>query len=262
MIDEVYSLITLPTKQEIMNRAKILVYKGYETPKGKKLKFKPHRSRVEVLKDKTVRLVEDDIQLFESLTSEGLMIPREGGERSGGRVFDSFTLMPKWIREMIKIEDQTLIEIDYASLHPNLAKTIYDHTNEHISHDDIITFYKSQHDKSLSRKIVKQQHLKFFNLPQGRMRCNALYEYYVHNHQTLINKVLKVKDQFGYKKVSMELFEAEVKLMTRVISKLKREGIKAIYVYDALMVPAEQVALVKRIMNETALELSVNTYVK
>ena len=51
--------------------------------------------------------IEDNIKMFEYLTNRGFMIPSAGDEKSGGRIVDSFTLMPTWIREQITINSKS-----------------------------------------------------------------------------------------------------------------------------------------------------------
>ena len=44
---------------------------------------------------------------------------------AGGRISDSITLMPSWIRKLIKINGRYINQIDFTCLHPNLAVQIY-----------------------------------------------------------------------------------------------------------------------------------------
>lgn len=65
------------------------------------------------------------------------MIPTVGDERSGGRVVDSFTLMPAWIRNEININGKKLTECDYIALHPNIAVKLYDGIESYLTHPKV-----------------------------------------------------------------------------------------------------------------------------
>ena len=50
---------------------------------------------------------------------------------------DSFNLMSSWIRELIKIDEEEIVEVDYKALHPNLATKIYEGRSRFILHQDV-----------------------------------------------------------------------------------------------------------------------------
>src|ERR1035437_10361686 len=101
------------------------------------------------------------------------MIPIDGSAESGGRVVDSFTLMPSWIRNLVKINGKRLIECDYIALHPNIAIKLYGGKTEYITHGDVALELK------LKVLPVKVEHLSFFNKKVWGMKHSFLYDYYL-----------------------------------------------------------------------------------
>lgn len=68
------------------------------------------------------------------MTGRGFLIPSAGDMFSGGRVVDSCTLMPAWVREQITIDGKNLAECDYTALYPNIGIKLIVHWL--ISHRD------------------------------------------------------------------------------------------------------------------------------
>jgi len=63
------------------------------------------------LNKKDFYVFENSVEFFNVLTENGKMEPRGTGFRAGGRVVTSFTLMPTWIRKMIRKNGKELFEI-------------------------------------------------------------------------------------------------------------------------------------------------------
>lgn len=251
-----YPKIDLPTEKEILAEAKRLVKIGYITKKGKKLTFR-YRHKNHFWKDADKRsFVEDSIELYNFLTKRGFMIPVIGDGITGGRVVDSFTLMPSWIRNLIKIDGQKVVECDYKALHPNIAISVYGGTDEHISHEKV----SEALDMPLNQ--VKKEHLSFFNKPVNQMRGSKIYNYYKMNQPNMLNniEVDKSSSKLGYKITTNKLFKAEVNLMTDVIRTLNVLNITVGYVYDSLITTEKNKILVQSIMNRIAIKHNINTY--
>ena len=255
---EFYSTITLPTKDEIIAEAKKLVNKGHVTKKGKKLTFLNKHIPSYFKNPEDRSYVEHSIEIFEYLTGNGLMIPEEGSESSGGRVVDSFTLMPSWIRNLVKVDGQSFAECDYSCLHPNIAMSIYGGSKEFIQHKDIAS------DLGIDVSTVKLEHLSFFNKQVWQMKQSPLYTYYMKEDPMMINKIIQEKynSPFKHKATSRNLFKKEVEIMTEVINQLNHEGIFVGYVYDALFCNASYAPKVKHVMDATINNLGVKTTAK
>ncbi len=189
----VYGDITLPTKEQILKEAKRLIKfeGGYFTEKQKKLTFLNKHSR-DYFKDSDKRsFVEDAVEIFEYLTDNGLMIPSAGGEESGGRIVDSFTLMPSWIRNLVKYKGKILIECDYKALHPNIAIKLYGGNKGYITHGDIALELKDDVN-------VKVEHLSF-NKEVWQMKQSPLFEYYQKHEPKMIQNIINEKYSSEYK---------------------------------------------------------------
>lgn len=251
-----YELINLPSVDQIKARGKILVGDKYKTKKGKLLTFLngQKKSRFKNCEDRSY--VEDHIKKFEFLTSNSFMIPNIGNHKSGGRVIDSFNLMPSWIREMCKIDREDIIELDYSAFHPNIAMSIYGGTTKFLTHEEIA--------KSLEKPLreIKIEHLSFFNKHPNHMIQSPLYTFYKEHEPKLLKNIVEDKLNHGYKRTSRRLFKKEVEIMTSCIVKLNSIGVVVMYVYDALYCKKSQTEIVKHVMNTTVIEHVVYTRAK
>lgn len=254
LIKVVYPRISFPDSKELLRIGQQHVAYGKTTPKGKILVTQNNfKGKIDHNK---YRAIEDDIELFRTLTQGGLSFPTVGNSRSGGRIYDSLVLMSKWTRNTLKIDGFDLIELDFACLHPNIANTLYNNGSDGVTHEEAAQYL------GISRKEAKNEHLSFFNLKTEQMTKNKLYPFYKEKFPILINEVIAMKNAFGYKRVSMDLFKKEVELMTIIIKELSEQNIPAIYVYDALMVKETDRNIVREIMNKSALKLNIKTSVK
>jgi hypothetical protein len=260
---DVYPSIQTPDRDTIYVAAESLITSGNNKWKGKELRLKGKKSRSYWLKRPEIRLVEDDYSLYRSLVDGELMIPRAGDQRSGGRVYDAFTLMPRWIRKLVTIDNEPLVSLDFSALHPNLAKMLYDPDGDPITHEEVIDFVEKETGMEQKRERIKYRNLQLFNLELHMMNdTNNIVKFYQSRHPELLKNVKDRKRQFGYKSVSQDLFTAEVRLMTEVIESLRAAGIKAIYVYDAIMVKECDVELAVDLMNQAAKNQGVTSEVK
>lgn len=255
---DLYSKIELPSHDEINLEAKRLTKLKYRTKKGKALTFLNKHPK-SYYKDANSRsFVEQNIKLFDYLTKRGFMIPIIGKEKSGGRVVDSFTLMPSWIRRLVKIDGKPILEVDYSALHPNIAMSIYGGSKKYLTHSIVAK------ESNLNINEVKIQHLSYFNERVSGMRRSPLYSYY-NGSEALMNESIIREKQTSLKRhniTSMRMFAKEVEIMTECIEQLNSKGIYVGYVYDALFCKESDAKLVEEIMNKVVLEFNVFTTAK
>jgi hypothetical protein len=251
-----YPKIDLPTSSELLAIGKKLVKEGNTTKKGKILTIRNKHKDHYWLDVKNRSFVEDNIELFEFLTGRGFMIPSAGDMHSGGRVVDSFTLMPSWIREQITIDGKKLPECDIVCLHPNLAVKLYNGSLAYLTHGLVAE------ETGIDLKYVKIEHLSFFNKKWDDMRRSQLFDYYSTNEPDMLAQIYHDKNQHGHKITSKKMFKVEVDIMSAVIRDLNAKGIYVLYVYDALMCEEKDRELVALTMNRIILEHGVKTSVK
>jgi hypothetical protein len=255
---DLYSKITLPTIKEIELNAKKLIDSGYKTKKGKQLTFinKHGKNYYTNVSDRT--FVEDGIDAFNYLTSGGLKLPVVSSDYAGGRIIDSFVLMPSYIRNMCKLDDKPIIEVDYSCLHPNIAMAIYGGEQALITHQMIA-------DKlNIPIGKVKTEHLSFFNKHPKQMEKSPLYTYYKETEPQMMKNLIKEKyaSTRKHKMTSQKLFEKEVAIMTDVIKQLSLEGISVGYIYDAVFCTPNNAQRVKEVMDEQVVKHGVMTTAK
>ena len=253
---KMYPKIELPTSAELLAIGKRLVKEGRTTKKGKQLTMRNKHKNHYWNDFQNRSFVEDNIKLFEFLTGRGFMIPVAGDAASGGRVVDSFTLMPSWIREQITINGKNLTECDYTALHPNIAIKLYNGEQSHLTHQKVAEM------APIDVKRVKTEHLAFFNKTWKGMKKSPLYKYYSQHESLMLENIRKDKAANGYKVTSRRMFETEVAIMTDVIKQLNKVGIEVLYVYDALLCEEKHKPVVIETMNRIILEHGVKTSVK
>lgn len=252
----IYPKIDLPTSEELLVIGKKLVKEGRFTKKGKILTMR-NKHQNEYWQDADNRsFVEDNIKLFEFLTGRGFMIPSAGDISSGGRVVDSFTLMPAWIREQITIDDKKLVECDYSTLHPNIAIKLYDGSLMYLTHGLVAE------NTGIDLKKIKIEHLSFFNKKWDDMKKSPLFGYYSANEADMLTRIYRDKDEHGHKITSQKMFRVEVDIMSAVITDLNAKDVSVLYVYDALVCEKKDSELVAETMNRIILEHGVKTTAK
>jgi hypothetical protein len=253
---KMYPKIDLPTTKELLVIGKRLAKDGHRTKKDKILTVRNNHSN-DYWKDSDNRsFVEDNIKLFEFLTNRGFMIPSVGDEKSGGRVVDSFTLMPAWIREQITVDGAKLAECDYTALHPNIAIKLYDGTLTYLTHQNVAE------RTGIDVKSIKIEHLSFFNKQWLAMLKSPLFAFYSKHEPDMLSRIYNDKKEHGYKVTSAKMFSVEVAIMTDVIKHLSTIGINVLYVYDALLCEEKDKTIVVETMNRIILEQGVYTCVK
>ncbi|TGD57334.1 hypothetical protein [Flavobacterium humi] len=253
---KLYPRIELPTSKEFLEIGKQLVKNKYTTKKGKILTMRNKHDNSYWADADNRRFVEDHIKIFEYLTNRGFMIPVAGDHKSGGRVVDSFTLMPAWIRNEITIDGKKLVECDYRALHPNLAMYLYQGKHEYLTHEKIAEL------AGIDEKLVKIEHLSFFNKNWHGMTASPLFNYYSKNEANMLSRLYHDKKTNGHKITSQKMFKLEVVIMTDVIKYLNSIGIYVLYVYDALLCEEKDKTVVMETMNRIILEHGVKTCVK
>lgn len=251
-----YSKIDLPTSEELLAIGRQLVKEGRTTKKGKILTVRNKHKNHYWLDVKNRSFVEDNIELFEFLTGRGFMIPSAGDRSSGGRVVDSFTLMPSWIREQITVEGKKLTECDYVALHPNIAMKLYDGSLTYLTHELVAE------KTGIDLKDVKIEHLSFFNMKWNDMRRSQLFDYYSTNESDMMARIFRDKNEHGHKITSQKMFVVEVDMMSAVIRDLNAKSVYVLYVYDAILCEDKDFHLVAETMNRVILEHDIKTCIK
>ena len=253
-----YARITFPTVEEIKIESQKLIKNGYRTKKGKLLTFQHKRKRESYSNTSERAFVEDGIELFKHLTSEGILLPKICSDYAGRRIVDSIVLMPSYIRKLCKIDGDPVVEVDYSCLHPNIAIAIYGGKQLYITHQLVAE------KLNIPVSQVKTEHLKFFNKHPKEMQSSPIYHYYMETEPEMMKNLIKKKyaSSRKYKITSQHMLEKEVEIMTTVVRHLAKEGISVGYVYDAIICSPIHANRVKAIMDEQVLKLGVFTTAK
>lgn len=251
-----YEDVSLPTIDQIWEEGDRLRKSNYKTKKGKLLKKLGNHSR-SYFKNQ-YSFIEDSIKIFNYLTEDGLMYPDVGSEKSGCRIIDSFTLMPSWIRQMIKVNGEAIVEADYSCLHPNIAIGLYSGSQDYLTHGNLALAMNTDVN------IIKVEHLSFFNKKVWQMKESPLHKYYEENESNMLRNIIseKYSSEFNHKITSRRLFAKEVEIMTEVVEVLNKEFIYVGYVYDALFCHPFDANRVKEVMDSVIVKQGVKTTAK
>lgn len=253
-IMKMYSMVTLPTFEEILQRGRELALNGHKTKKGKVLTYLGGNTKSHFSNNITRSYVEDDLENFKYLTENGFILPQISSEdTNGGRIIDSITLMPSWIRDMIKVNGALLSEFDFSCFHPNIAVSLYGELPKAYTHQMIAD------ELNLPLLDVKIEHLSFFNKHPKQMEKSVVYEYYITNEKNMMDKIIKEKYEKGHKETAHRMFKTEVEIMSRAIEILANENIHVLYVYDAVLCHPEHYDRVAEVMYQVSQEKGVYT---
>tara|TARA_R110000772_G_scaffold31754_3_gene78068 strand:+ start:832 stop:2217 length:1386 start_codon:yes stop_codon:yes gene_type:complete len=258
--------ITFPDESEVLEMLTKHAKEGtYTNKRNKLLKILPenHSTNEDAYSRDKYIFVHDYMNIFIYLR-DCFKYPIIKDEKSGMRVYDSFNMMPRIIRKMIKLNGQSLVECDFSCLHPNIAQKVFGGSNEEpITHDMVTqTLFKISPDDdnyTQKRQEVKIEHLSFFNKTWGQMQQSPLFNYYNKKEPNMMNRIGQYKDEEGHKSTSKELFTMETELMTNVIRRTRKEGIDVLYCFDALYCESMDRDDVVEIMNEEAAKMKINT---
>lgn len=244
------SLIQLPTVEQVTAHLKEAVKAKRTNKKGKRIVFKGKNPKR--YENQDVVFAEDYIEIFQYL--QNITIPIISSERGGERVITTYNLMPSIIRELITVDNETLEDVDYSCLHPNICQTLFGGSNkESITHTKVAEYL------GIDRATAKVGHLSYFNLPIVQMVNHKLHNYYLNNEPQMIENIIKIKEEEGYSRISTECFEKETELMRLNIAELREKGIFVMYTFDALQCKAKDVEIVREVMNRNAKSLGINT---
>lgn len=256
----VYPHLELPDMKDLEEDGKAKCKDpDFRTNKGKKFVRlnKNPRSRFE--KRGPISFLEDHLRLFKKLTIPHLLIPSIQSKYAGGRVTDSITLMPSWIRGLFKINGEFLTECDFTALHPNIIMSLYGGKKQYLDHKELakeIGEMKNlqEPEKLENLPLFKTLHLAFFNSWEKLMKDAHpdLWTYYTEKEAKMMTALLSEKEERGYKHTSLRMFTKEVEIMTEAIRRLNDENIYVLYVYDALLCQQSHKETVVRVMNEVA----------
>lgn len=274
----VNSLITnldlqFPSDQEAIDEIDKFVKEGHTNKNGKRLVW-AGKNPGRYPKTDFVH-AEDHLKLLQTYRDLPRM-PVLASAIGGHRVYDRYNMLPKTVRETVKVSNKKLIEKDYSCLHPNLIQTLYSDNPQTMAHEKVAeTLTEGFRDlnKEEQGKAIKEYkiaHLSFFNLPVDKMKYSAVYPYYEkYDKQMLIRiedeKMVSEeygKDNLGSRITAQKLFGLETEIMGEVITRLHKEGIKVMYLFDALSCHKENTDRVAEVMNAVAEEYSVYTTAK
>lgn len=268
--------LTFPTEDQVLQKLREVAAKGTFTNKKGKLLIeipKGHSKNAASYDPKKYCFVHEYVEIFKQVR-DGIKTPIVKEGNSGGRVYDSFNMMPRVIRPLILLNGRPIVECDYTALHPNIAvQAKYGGFNiEPITHDkvaqELYSVAAGDVDYKVKRSKVKKAHLSYFNMTWSDMTTNhkELHQYYMKKEPSMMEylKLEKLREpehkkDYPHKDTSRRLFTDETNLMTSVITRLLRDGIEVAYCFDALYCNPEDEDDVRMVMNQQAARMGIKT---
>ena len=254
--------VEMPSENRALEELKKYSKKKWSNKKGKQLKILGKKKR----EDKFV-YVEDYLELY-TLLQNHFKLPKILGQKAGYRVMTKFNTCPRIIRKLIKVNDKSLVGLDFSCFQPNLANRMYgEPLKDPLSHQKVAQYLKKL-DKykdlnfEVLEGIAKKENLSFFNKKIRYMKYSPLFKFYEKNHPTLLNNIMADKITNGYKSVTKKMFMTEVRIMTEIVKRCMESGIIAVYIYDEVMVEEDFVSDVKEIMKEVCKQQKLNVKIK
>lgn len=233
---------TFPTQEEAKEYLIKLSKEGKTNKRGKKIVYLNKRNPKDF---EDCVFVEDYLQILEYL--QKIVVPMVISENGGNRVITSFNFLPSVLRPLVKFQGDSLVELDFQTLHPNIVQYIYGGSNTKMITHDIVANYLG-----ITRQEAKIEHLSFFNKHWKQMSESPLFKYYVDNETMMMQNIYHSKRENGYKQTSKDCFYFETELMSSIIKELDKLGIQVCYCFDALFVAPQHKETVKEIMNHQA----------
>lgn len=218
---QLYPRITYPTINDKNVEAKRLINLGFKSKKGKTLIDKKNLKNID--ETNNYMFVEECIDIFNRHKDRGAL-SISSSENAGGRVTYNLNLINSWIRHLIKIDGEEIVELDFVAFHPNLAIKIYTGNQKYITHKHVAE------ELNLGLNQVKKQHLSYFNDTILGMSNRNVHEYYKSKEPEMVENILNDKKNNGYKITSKRMFEFEVQIMSKIIEILNSKGVYLIYI--------------------------------
>lgn len=241
--------VTLPSEKETEEILLEAVKNDFRNRDGKKLK-KRGKNRRELCGEFVY--LEDYLNMY-YIYKECFTIPKITGERAGNRVITPLNMLPKVIREHVKIDGEKIVGLDFICLHPNEVTAIYRGIGDMVTHDKVSEYL------GISREQAKIEHLSFFNKEWDKMYISPLFKYYIDKDPIMMERVFEDKRKNGYRSTSRKMFSLETQLMEEITRRFRELGIVGIYVFDAMYVKESVAKEAEKIMNEVAKSFGINT---
>lgn len=252
------TMLTLPTKEQLIVVAKKMVQQNKCNKKGKLYRFANKKSKLQL--KKIYRYVEHDIAMYQYAVANAILKITKGG-----RVSYSLNRIPKWIRNEILINDTQTVELDATAMQPSLFTAFWASTTTTtttaVNYTSIADSMGIVNTKKTARNKIKSQFIQWLHQDLSEMYKYKIDNYLTEHYPSQTAKIKQDKKAKGAKYVSYKLLELESSLFDEISKEFVKQKIQAIYVYDAMIVPIIQQVQAMEIMQYTFKKYSVNSVV-
>jgi len=253
-VEKVFPLLELPNVNQVQSHLESLANSKFTSKKGRLYKLPNNKRRERSLEGSNVTYTDDIMIIYKYLTKGGIKL-YSTGNKNCPRPVSSITLIPKVIRDLITMNGQKLVEVDFSALHPNIANHLYGINKKMITHQEMADYFNYSEDELFK---AKKLNLSYFNYEEKHFLNSKASKFYKEKHPGLYDELLRIK-QIDPKQITYALFRKEVELMTRVFIELDWHGILPVYVYDAVLVIEKNAEKTKEVMDIIAKQMGVYT---
>lgn len=287
--------IQLPTIEEVMQRAiemndcSELIMGSYRGKRVRKIaRYVQHHHNGKKSTDYYIdnetrrynyRLLDLDINEFHSLLLRQRYRIPSTTDNCARIFYDLSGGIAKWIRKLIRIDGEEIVEVDYTALHPNIIYIAFAHESNvpQEERDLFLNTFSGDIHSNLVRLIhvnplndeefkkvrdaIKIEGLSFWNDKISNWSSYSMYEHIESKFPNIMSNVMKSKTSTfkQHAETANILFSIETQLMKHNAEVLQKMDIPFIYAYDALWVAKSSVSKVKEIMNANAKEMGIPT---
>jgi hypothetical protein len=173
--------------------------------------------------------------------------------KSGGRFYNSVSNLPGFLRTRLVLNNKNTIELDFASLHPNMLRAL-----EGLPALDDVYIFDKKTDKA-KRDIAKIIMLVIINHDSERT-CNSViahrlaqlglpYKDYRVVKQRLLEKHKDIEKYF-FTGIGVELMNRDSDIANRVMVWFSKIGIPILCIHDSFIAPGDKMVLLSTMMQK------------
>lgn len=201
----------------------------------------------------TTEINTNDIELKFRYDPSHILLKRvfngEGWD-GGGRFYGGFwQTLPKEDRLKLKLDGESVVELDFCSLHPSIAYSLTGH---------LLAFDPYQIE-GCERDDVKKAFLVLFNCHDRRQALNTIRSFGIKNVEQLLDRIEEehelIANCFYNPAFGLMLQNTDSWICEKVLMRLMKQGILALPIHDSFLVKKSHEEALRRAMSDSFYEL-------
>jgi hypothetical protein len=199
----------------------------------------------------TAEIDTNDIELKFRYDPTHILLKRVFNGEGGGRFYGGFwQQLPKEDRLKLKLDGESVVELDFVALHPAIAYSLTGHL---LAFDPYLI-------EGCDRKDVKKAFLVLFNCRDRKQAINTIRsEFYVKGAADLLHRIEEehplIADCFYNPAFGLMLQNTDSWICEKVLRNLTKQKILALPVHDSSIVKKKHEEDLRRAMSDSFYEL-------